>query len=64
MNIYTMNPAPVIDLSSALRRDRRLPRIAEARRRLAPRRPGRAWINGTEVGGSDKRFAHIERSHD
>jgi hypothetical protein len=25
---------------------------------------GRAWINGTEVGGSDPRFAHLDRSYD
>jgi hypothetical protein len=25
---------------------------------------GRAWINGNEVGGSDPRFAHLNRSYD
>jgi hypothetical protein len=25
---------------------------------------GRAWINGNEVGGSDPRFAHLDRSYD
>lgn len=35
----------------------------------APRRPprtaeGRAWINGSEVGGADPRFAHLNRSYD
>jgi hypothetical protein len=25
---------------------------------------GRAWINGDEVGGSDPRFAHLNRSYD
>ena len=25
---------------------------------------GRAWINGSEVGGSDPRYAHLNRSYD
>jgi hypothetical protein len=25
---------------------------------------GRAWINGTEVGGTDPRYAHLNRSYD
>jgi hypothetical protein len=25
---------------------------------------GRAWINGSEVGGADPRFAHLDRSYD
>ena len=25
---------------------------------------GRAWINGNEVGGSDPRYAHLNRSYD
>ena len=25
---------------------------------------GRAWINGSEVGGVDPRFAHLNRSYD
>jgi hypothetical protein len=34
-----------------------------------PREPlflkgGRAWINGREVGGTDPRFAHLNRSYD
>ena len=27
-------------------------------------RYGRAWINGSEVGGVDPRFAHLNRSYD
>jgi len=33
----------------------------------APKPPaghGRAWINGSEVGGTDPRFAHLDRSYD
>jgi hypothetical protein len=26
--------------------------------------PGRAWINGAEVGGPDPRYAHLDRSYD
>ena len=25
---------------------------------------GRAWINGTEVGGADPRYAHLNQSYD
>jgi hypothetical protein len=25
---------------------------------------GRAWINGAEVGGTDPRYAHLNRSYD
>lgn len=55
-------PAPVVRL--AARRDRRLPRAIEARRRLGSLRGGRAWINGREVGGADRRFAHLAYSYD
>jgi hypothetical protein len=33
-------------------------------RRDLRRRPGRAWINGYEVGGADERLAHLADSHD
>jgi hypothetical protein len=34
-----------------------------------PRKPvlirfGRAWINGAEVGGTDPRWSHLDRSYD
>jgi hypothetical protein len=56
-------------LPQGRRRERRLERAIEARRRLAesadaPRLGGRAWINGEEVGGADPRFAHLTASHD
>jgi hypothetical protein len=47
--------------------------VARARRAAAKlqrdRKPlfvkgGRAWINGAEVGGTDPRFAHLNRSYD
>jgi hypothetical protein len=29
-----------------------------------PPRHGRAWLNGRELGGSDRRYAHLTRAHD
>ena len=31
---------------------------------VAARVLGRAWVNGHEVGGPARRFAHLARSHD
>jgi hypothetical protein len=45
-------------------RDPRLDRAAWARRRLGPPRIGRAWINGREVGGANRRFNHLAATHD
>ena len=71
-----MNSENIHDVSESLksipqgrRRERRLERAIEARRRLAdpavaPRLGGRAWINGEEVGRADPRFAHLSASHD
>ena len=71
-----MNSENIHDVGESLksipqgrRRERRLERAIEARRRLAdlavaPRVGGRAWINGEEVGGVDPRFAHLSASHD
>jgi hypothetical protein len=45
-------------------------RLTDAKKRPAPpRKPvlmrfGRAWINGSEVGGTDPRYAHLNRSYD
>jgi hypothetical protein len=25
---------------------------------------GRAWLNGHELGGQDRRFAHLTRAHE
>lgn len=58
----------VKSIPTGRRRERRLERAIEARRRLAsadvPRPAGRAWINGQEVGGADGRFAHLSASYD
>jgi hypothetical protein len=29
-----------------------------------PPRGGRAWLNGSELGGYDRRYAHLTRAHD
>jgi hypothetical protein len=52
----------------------RPPRLQRARRTSPPRPPGprqplfgdpgRAWINGVEVGGTNPRYAHLNRTHD
>lgn len=57
-----MNNARVIPLPAGPHR-RPLQRAVDARRQLDGR-GGRAWINGREVGGADRRFAHLGRSHD
>jgi hypothetical protein len=67
-NMHGVNSA-LNTLPQSRRRQRRLERAIEARRRLAdtadaPRLGGRAWINGEEVGGADPRFAHLTASHD
>jgi hypothetical protein len=43
--------------------DRRVGRAIDARRGLATRGVGRAWINGREVGGTDSRYIHLSESH-
>jgi hypothetical protein len=65
-----MNPVStnLKTLPRGRRRERRLERAVEARRRLADsaeaRHGGRAWINGEEVGGAEPRFAHLSASFD
>ena len=29
-----------------------------------PPRSGRAWLNGTELGGYDRRYAHLTRAYE
>jgi hypothetical protein len=60
--------AKTIQLRSA-RRKSEAKKAAAARRDAQLQIPflldhGRAWINGNEVGGSDPRFAHLDRSYD
>jgi hypothetical protein len=30
----------------------------------APRRGGRVWLNGVELGGADPRFVHLSAAYD
>ena len=69
-----MSIPAVIPLDEHRRRTRRLTRAlaAEALLRAAvedavsPKEaiPGRAWINGREVGGTDALYAHLSDSYD
>ena len=61
-----MEAAKLIPLEDPKRTRRRVLSAIAARQRLESRtRPvGRAWINGREAGGQDRRFAHLSRSHD
>ena len=55
-------------------RGRRLKRAVAARRRLhaekgrerriKPRRGGRVWVNGSELGGTELRHAHLAVQYD
>jgi glutathione S-transferase len=64
----SMSRTNVKTLPRGRRREQRLERAMEARRRLADsaeaRHGGRAWINGEEVGGANPRFAHLSASFD
>jgi hypothetical protein len=59
-----------IPMPTGAERARSVMRVTTARRRLErvrerrARTRGRAWVNGSEVGGEDGRFGHLERSHD
>ena len=60
----------VIRFSDRRARESRIDRAMDARRRLQDVDPerdrgrGRTWINGVEVGGADRRFAHLSTFHD
>ena len=58
-------PVHTLPRGRARRRDQRMSRVIQARRRLSsPRGGGRAWINGREVGGPDSRYAHLSAVYD
>ena len=50
--------------SQRIREARRVLLAKRARATLDGRRPGRAWINGREVGGTDPRLAHLRAAYD
>jgi hypothetical protein len=70
--MHTMHSATVIPLQTARERSRRVSRAVEARRQLTDPRDrrverrvaGRAWVNGSELGGVRSAFAHLVESYD
>jgi hypothetical protein len=68
--MLAMEESTVIRFADRRTREQRISRAMDARRRLEPlsdeppRRPGRAWINGVEVGGGDARLDHLAIVHD
>lgn len=70
----TMSRPTLIPLAEARDRSRRLSRAVDARRRLDGRDPGRgededrrggrAWLNGSELGGARAALAHLAEGYD
>jgi hypothetical protein len=69
----TMSTTPVISLEAARDRSTRVARAVDARRRLrdhderrvlVTRPGGRAWVNGSELGGARTAFAHLSETYD
>jgi hypothetical protein len=72
MNDMTSD-TPVVPISAASPRARaqnRLRDLAAAASRASlsqpaePPRGGRAWLNGSELGGNDRRYAHLTRAYE
>jgi hypothetical protein len=57
-----MQNATVVKIERARDARRRLRTTRE--RRQEPRRGGRVWVNGGELGGARSAFAHLSESHD
>jgi hypothetical protein len=69
--MHDMQPATVISLDQRRERGRRVARAIDTRRRLEsterrarPRRGGRAWLNGRELGDRRDGLAHLGAVHD
>ena len=77
--MHDMRDTPIVNISSARDRARHRMRdlVAAASTAAAaaatadldaacpePPRHGRAWLNGHELGGADRRYAHLTRAHD
>ena len=62
----------VVSIAAARDRNTRVARAMDARRRLRDhedrrareRRGGRAWVNGSELGGARAALAHLGESYD
>lgn len=70
--MQTMESATVVSLDLRRERGRRVARAIDMRRgletpsdrRRRPRRGGRAWINGHELGGGRDGLTHLGATHD
>lgn len=70
--MHDMQPATVISLDQRRERGRRVARVIDTRRRressaerrARPRRGGRAWLNGAELGERRDGLAHLGAIHD
>jgi hypothetical protein len=70
--MHDMQPATVISLDQRRERGRRVARAIDTRRRLESsterrrhaRRGGRAWLNGSELGGRRDGLSHLGAVHD
>ncbi len=69
--MHDMQPATVISLDQRRERGRRVARAIDTRRRLDStdrrkrrRSGGRAWLNGSELGGRRDALAHLGTVHD
>jgi hypothetical protein len=68
--MLAMEESTIIRFVERRTREQRVARAMDARRRLEPlgdeppRPPGRAWINGVEVGGGEPRWDHLAIVHD
>ena len=66
-----MSTSTVVPIEAARERSARVARAIDARRavdaeRRSPERPrgGRAWVNGSELGGARNAFIHLGESYD
>ena len=60
---------PVVQITTPRTQARRRMRDLAAAARFAatvqePPRGGRAWLNGSEIGGHDRRYAHLTRAYE
>jgi hypothetical protein len=65
--MHDMHAATVISLDQRRERGRRVARAIDMRRGLDSsdrRRGGRAWVNGSELGGQRDALTHLSRIHD
>jgi hypothetical protein len=73
--MHDMRDTPIVNIHSARGRARlRMRDLVAAAAAAAAAQPdrahppaprhGRAWLNGVELGGHDRRYEHLTRAHD